>query len=114
MNELQKWATGLSVMDPNNLNINFGNLNVPPAPDGANPLNLGNGAITPAQIEAMNNHTSNYTGTMSVSVNVTGDANSAIDKQFLTNTIASVVRKQISNGLEVVTDGTNIEVVLKE
>jgi hypothetical protein len=114
LNELQKWATGLSVMDPNNLNINFGNLNVPPAPDGANPLNLGNGAITPAQIEAMNNHTSNYTGTMSVSVNVTGDANSAIDKQFLTNTIASVVRKQISNGLEVVTDGTNIEVVLKE
>lgn len=115
LQELQKWATGLSVMDPKNLNINFGGLNVPPNNNNnSNPLNLGNGSITPAQIQAMNNHTSNYNGTMSVNVNVTGDANSAIDKVFLTNTIANVVRKQISNGLEVVTDGTNIEVILKE
>ena len=97
--------TGISLKNNNILNQN--NNGTP------NPNNIQNPGI-PSNTPNLQNINSNYTGTMNVSVNVTGDANSAIDKVFLTNTIASVVQKQISNGLEVVTDGTNIEVVLKE
>ena len=116
MSDLKGWAQGLIGVDPNTIQIMMpGPINMPGGAGGGTPgPNIPGGNPTPAQIQAMNNHVSNYTGTMSVNVNVTGDANSAIDKVFLTNTIASVVQKQISNGLEVVTDGTNIEVVLKE
>lgn len=116
MSDLKGWAQGLIGVDPNTIQIMMpGPINMPGGAGGGGPSgpNLPGGNPTPAQIQAMNNHVSNYTGTMSVNVNVTGDANSAIDKVFLTNTIANVVRKQISNGLEVVTNGTNIEVVLK-
>ena len=112
--ELQKWAQGLSVMDPNNLNINLitgGSLNIPGAPPGSSPLNTG-GGVTPASIAAANSNVS-YNGNLNVSVNVNAPANSAIDKAFLTQTVATMLEKQLSNGLEVVTDGTNINVVLK-
>ncbi len=109
---LQDWAQGLTTMDPSTLNINLNNgMNLPNGGGGGGGLNLpSNTNLTPQQIQEMNEVS--YNGQLDINLNIGGQLASAFNTPEIKNMIGAEVNKVLSNGLEVVTDGSNINVVL--
>ena len=113
MADLKSWAQGLVGVDPNTIQIMMpGPINLPGGSGGGGGSgpNIPGGGPTPSQVQALSNLS--YNGNLNVNVNVIAPANSAIDRAFLTQTVETILQQHLSNGLELVTDGTNINVVL--
>ena len=112
MTDLSNWAQGIIGVDPSTIQINMpGGLNLPGGGGGGGGINTPNPSnLTPAQIQAMNDVS--YNGQLDINLNFGGQLADAFNTPELKNMIGTEVNKILSNGLEVVTDGTNINVVL--